>query len=548
MKLPVTLLGCCLLLGLSTLSYQAAAQLPTKLWDRTLGSTGDDQLSRVQPTADGGYIMGGFSGGGVSGQKTQASQGGYDYWVIKVDANGQKQWDRRFGGTSDDFLRDLRPTADGGYLLGGESTSGVSGDKTQASQGGPANAPDYWIVKLDASGQKQWDRSFGGSGYEYLHGVQQTADGGYIVGGQSDSPASGNKTQGSINADYWVVKLDATGQKQWDKTIGSASNDYLRSLQQTTDGGYVLAGYADAAVPSGDKSQPSRGGYDYWVVKLDAAGQKQWDRTVGGPTTEILNTVCQTADGGYMVAGTSQSGVGGDKTQPSVWGADYWIVKLDATGDVRWDRTFGSESHDDMTCVLPTADGGYLLGGFSSAGISGAKSQASIGNSYDYWLVKTNADGTKLWDRTYGGTDSDYLRTLLQTPAGDYLLGGYSYSPLSGDKTQPNVGNSAGDYWLVKISAGVPTATAASAAAVPWSLYPNPAQTFVTLQVPPGVPRQSLHLRLLDATGRVVYQQPLAVWPGAPVVVPLHAVPAGLYLASLEGAAGYRSSQRLVVE
>ncbi|MEO5674431.1 MAG: hypothetical protein ABIQ74_07265, partial [Chitinophagales bacterium] len=167
---------------------QSYGQNPlVKQWDARFGGSDYDWLLSLQQTADGGYILGGYSDSGISGDKTQASQGGYDYWIVKTDAGGVKQWDARFGGSNDDYLFSLQQTADGGYILGGYSWSGISGDKTQASQG----ANDYWIVKTDAGGVKQWDARFGGSSDEYFNALQQTADGGYILGGFSLSGISG---------------------------------------------------------------------------------------------------------------------------------------------------------------------------------------------------------------------------------------------------------------------------------------------------------------------------------------------------------------------
>jgi hypothetical protein len=177
-----------------------------------------------------------------------------------------KQWDARFGGSDNDYFHSLQQTADGGYILGGFSYSGISGDKTQASQGDA----DYWIVKTDAGGVKQWDARFGGSNYDFFSSLKQTVDGGYILGGYSGSGNSGDKTQASQGGtDYWIVKTDTGGVKQWDARFGGSDDDGLWSLQQTADGGYILGGYSESGI-SGDKTQASQGGYDYWIVKTDA--------------------------------------------------------------------------------------------------------------------------------------------------------------------------------------------------------------------------------------------------------------------------------------
>jgi subtilisin family serine protease len=185
---------------------------PEIAWQNTIGGSGDDQLSIIRQTADGGYILGGSSNSDISGDKTQANKGGYDYWIVKLNATGQIQTQRTIGGSGDDYLSDIRQTTDGGYILGGYSNSGISGDKTEASQGGY----DYWVVKLSATGAIEWQNTIGGNSTDYLQSIQQTIDGGYILGGYSNSGISGDKTEvnqgsSSSSSDYWAVKLSATG-------------------------------------------------------------------------------------------------------------------------------------------------------------------------------------------------------------------------------------------------------------------------------------------------------------------------------------------------
>ena len=161
--------------------------VPVKQWDARFGGNGHDRLYSMQQTSDGGYILGGYSYSGISGDKTQVLQGGNDYWIVKVNTNGVKEWDANFGGSGFDLLYSLQQTSDGGYILGGYSNSGISGDKTQVSQGDN----DYWIVKVNSSGVKEWDARFGGGSYDQLTSIQQTNDGGYILGGYSNSGISG---------------------------------------------------------------------------------------------------------------------------------------------------------------------------------------------------------------------------------------------------------------------------------------------------------------------------------------------------------------------
>ncbi len=249
----------------------------------------------------------------------------------------------------------------------------------------------------------EWQRTIGGSGYDYLRSVQQTFDGGYILGGWSNSNISGDKTENSQGAtDYWVVKTDSAGNIQWQKTIGGSGYDWLLSIQQTTDGGYILGGTSDSNT-SGDKTENSKGYRDYWILKSDSAGNIQWQKTIGGSNYDELSCIKQTTDGGYILGGKSNSDMSGDKTENSNGGWDYWIVKTDSMGNIQWQNTIGGGGYDYLWYLKQTADSGYILGGMSASFISGDKTDNSKG-SHDYWIIKTNVGGTIQWQKTIGGS------------------------------------------------------------------------------------------------------------------------------------------------
>jgi hypothetical protein len=461
-------------LTISTFSLQAQTA-PAVQWDKRFGGNSNEYLQSIIQTSDGGYLIGGTSFSGVSGDKTQASKGGFDYWIVKLDASGTKQWDKTFGGSADDFLLSATQTSDGGYLIGGNSDSGISGDKTQAGKG----ASDFWVLKLDATGTKVWDKSFGGSNTDALNSVAQTSDGGYILGGHSYSGISGDKTQASKgDSDFWIVKLNASGTKLWDKAFGGTGFDESRVIVQTSDGGYLSGGWSDSGT-SADKTQASKGFEDFWVIKLNASGVKVWDKTFGGSGSENLLSLAQTSDGGYILGGDSDSGISGDKTQASKGDSDYWVVKLDANGTKQWDRSIGGSADDFLLSLTQTADGGYMLGGRSDSGISGDKTQPSRGD-FDYWVVKTDAGGTKLWDKALGGASEDVLNSLSKTSDGGFILGGESKSGLSGDKTQASQGLF--DYWIVKL-AGTATGIPEPNSNLNLAVFPNPNQGKFRLQL-----------------------------------------------------------------
>lgn len=414
------------------------------LWNYRYGGAGDEGLLAVVKTADGGYLTGGYSPSGNSGDKTQTSQGHNDYWIVKTDAAGQKQWDKTFGGPGNDYLNRVVQTPDGGYLLAGSSFSGAGGDKTQASRGDR----DYWVVKISSTGSKEWDQRYGGSGADELKKVVTLPSGEYLLAGFSNSPANGDKSQSSRGGtDYWVVKISSAGTKIWDKRYGGSLNETLTGIVATANGGFLLGG-SSASGKNGDKSQVSRGSSDYWLVRLDENGTQLWDRSFGGTGADEAYSLGRIGNE-YYLAGQSNSPAGNDKTQASQGNTDYWLVKVNSTGNKLWDQTFGGNQDEELRASIPTQDGGYLLAGRSFSGVSGTKTQPSQGKS-DYWLVKLDPAGAYQWDARFGGAGTEELRAVTQATDGTYVLAGRTYSEISGDKTQPSQGGS--DFWLVKVA------------------------------------------------------------------------------------------------
>jgi|SRR6266850_924073 len=451
------LLVALLLFGLVSALHTAEVP-PAIQWQRSFGGTNDDWLYVVERTPDGGFVLGGSSMSGVSGNKSSPGYGKTDFWLIKVDAFGNKLWENSFGGTEHDELLCLFQTRDGGFILGGYSTSPISGNKTSPNYGDR----DYWVVKVDSTGRKVWERAFGGVGEDQLFSVSQTADGGYLLAGSAFSGISGNKTNAGFGSlDLWLVKLDQDGNKLREKSFGGASAEYGGRCVSTTDGGYILGSRSYSGI-SGNKSSGNFGSLDYWVIKIDANWDTLWDQSFGGTDADELWSVLQTSDGGFILSGSSQSFVSGNKTSENFYGQfgqspDYWVIKLDSSGNKIWDRSFGGESNDALFTAQETR-GGYLLGGSSASGIAGNKTSPNLGasGSWDVWLIKVDQNGSKVWEAPFGGNDSDILSTLGLLDNG-YIFGASSMSAISGNKTAPNYGGS--DFWIVKLE-GPPTISA----------------------------------------------------------------------------------------
>ena len=347
-------------------------------------------------------------------------------------------WDRTFGGSSGDSIRAIAPSTAGGYLLAGLSASPVSGNKGTSPFGGL----DAWVVKVDDEGNKQWEALYGGTDSDYFVSAEQTSDGGYILGGSSASPPSGNKTTafygtGQGGGDLWVVKINGIGKKLWERSFGGNDRDDMVAVRQLPDGGYVVAGWSRSGA-SGNKASLSFGHSDYWLIRLDSAGDKIWEKHYGGSLGEELTGFIVTVDGGFVLGGLSQSGIEGNKTAPNHGEVteDYWIVRTDPDGNIIWDKTYGGTGRDWFGAVVQTTDGGYLLGGTSLSLSDGNKTVANFGNG-DCWVVRIDSGGGVLWDKAYGGNSTDYLFAILPTPDGGFLLGGNSTSPVSGNKTSP---------------------------------------------------------------------------------------------------------------
>ena len=321
-----------------------------------------------------------------------------DFWLVKTDAAGTMQWNKTYGGTNDDMAHALVQTADGGYALVGYTSSFGAGNR------------DFWLVKTDAAGNAQWNRTYGGTSYDEAYALVRTSDGGYALAGETQSFGAGG-------VDAWLVKTDASGNMQWNRTYGGTSADYASALVQTGDGGYALAGGTD-----------SSGWLDFWLVKTGAAGNMQWSETYGGASHDYALALEQTGDGGYALAGYTHSfGAGG---------GDSWLVKTDASGTEQWDQTYGGTYDDDARALVQTVDGGYALVGWTNSFGAGLD---------DFWLIKTDTNGNPEWNQTYGGTSADYASALVQTGDGGYALAGRTGAL--------GATMSGGDFWLVKTGA-----------------------------------------------------------------------------------------------
>ena len=344
-------------------------------WQKSLGGTGDDRVTSIEQTTDGGYIVAGESdsnNGDVSG-----NHGFRDYWIIKLTSSGNISWQNSLGGSSYDHGYSIQQTTDGGYIVTGNSSSN-DGDVT----GNHGNI-DGWVVKLTSTGNITWQKSLGGTSADYLTRILQTSDGGYIVLGSSMSN-DGDVTGNNGGIDYWVVKLTSIGNITWEKSLGGSSSEFASSIEQTTDGGYILAGssYSNDGDVTGNQ-----GNSDAWIVKLTSTGVISWQKSFGGTADDSGVSIQQTSDGKYIVAGYSNS-IDGDVTGNHGLN-DYWLVKLTATGVIDWQKSLGGSAEEWANHIQQTTDGGYIVVGFSDS--NDGDVSGNHGSTEDFWVVKLSA-------------------------------------------------------------------------------------------------------------------------------------------------------------
>lgn len=418
--------------------------------DRTFGNDSADRCYVVRETIGKRTMLAGTSWSKQGNELTSANYGEGDFWVLQVDTLGRNIiWNKTYGGSGTDSLFAMEGTYDGNFIIGGASNSGIGGAKTQDSLGGY----DFWVLKINQNGAVWWDKTFGGDSTDVLKSIVPCNDMGFLLAGYSISDTNSSKTDSCRGGyDYWVVKIDATGNVLWQKTYGGNKNDYLNSAIFTFDHGFVLSGWSESNTSS-EKSENSRGVYDYWVIKIDSTGNIQWDKTIGSSLNDFAYKVVQDADtSGYVIGGTSWSPAASEKTQASRGQCDFWVVKIANDGSMLWDKTIGSNRMDDLRDIYLTAEGNYVFAGSSNSNIGNEKSENTKGN-FDYWIVKMDTLRNIHWDNCYGGTSNDLLQSVYQSCDRGYILAGWSFSNIGSDKSQNSRGFE--DYWALKLN--VPT-------------------------------------------------------------------------------------------
>ncbi len=365
--------------------HVGSSKPPITEWAQTYGGADKEYAHSMIQTSDGGYALAGFT--------ESCGAGNYDFWLVKTDADGNMQWNRTYGGIYEDAAFSVVQTSDGGYAIVGYFSD-------------PANV-NWLLVKTDSDGNMQWNQTYAMTNFDWAHGVAQTDDAGYAIAGYT----------GHFNGpcDFWLIKTNSTGHPEWNKTYHNRYIDRAECFIKTSDGGFALAGLTG----------PGGLGRDAWLVKTDSTGKAEWNQTYGGSDNDWINSIVQTNDDGYVLAGFTRSFGAGI--------SDFWLIKTDANGNMEWNKTYGGASNDNAYSVVHTVDGGYTIAGHTRSFGAGA---------LDCWLVRTDLDGNMQWNQTFGGTCYDYGKVVFQTSDGGYTIAGHTDSFGAGNH----------DFWLIKLA------------------------------------------------------------------------------------------------
>ena len=342
-------------------------------WAKTIGGSGFDYAQLIQQTNDGGHI--------IRANTNSFGAGGADFWILKLDENGNISWQKTYGGEDNDNGRFIQQISNGAYILMGITSSFTSYERAT------------WMLKLNNDGDVLWQRTYAAPGeddcsYSFL----RTTDGGYIIsgpGGTLDYPPYSHRA--------WVMKLDINGYVTWRKRYNGPQNDELFFIQQTQNGEYIAVGRTNSFGAGDD---------DIWVLKLDSNGDILWQKTYGGSAIDYPRSLIKTSDGEFLISATTQSFGTGEN--------DLWLIKLNGDGIISWQKTYGGNDSDTGYCQQ-TADGRYIVVGYTFSDESW---------EYDIWVIEIDSTGSLIWERTFVGIDDSRIYSLSKMLNGDYLVVG----------------------------------------------------------------------------------------------------------------------------
>lgn len=382
---------------------------------KTYGGSKNDSAQSVTATTDGGYIILGHTQSNDN-DITDKQDESFDYWILKFDANDQLQWQKTYGGSLDDRGNDIIETSDGGYAILGYSFS--NNDNVSNNAG----LQDYWIVKLNTSGNILWEKSFGYQGADSGISLIETNDQGFLITGILDVTASGGEgnTQRTANrhagGDYWALKLDISGNLEWSRYFGGNFTDTPYGVVQTEDNGFIIAGSSDS---EDTDISGNIGTYDFWVIKISSSGDFVWEKSFGGSQIDEARAIIKSGDGNYIIAGDTRSN--DNDVSQNKGAADLWLIKISPTGNLIWEKTIGGSNFDVARAIENSQNNGFIISGSSrSSDIDVSENKGQN----DAWILKTDNNGNLLWETTVGGSNIDFSYDVAELANGSVIAVG----------------------------------------------------------------------------------------------------------------------------
>ena len=475
-------------------------------------------------------VGGYFIFGGTSSSDGDVSFhfGKQDYWLYEITTTGQLLWEQTYGGSEEDYVAQMLRTPDGGFLMFGETYSQDGDVGCNHSSNG-----DWWLVKTDSLGNKEWTSCLGGTHKEYAMQIKYAHDGGYILVGTTGS-VDGDIALNHGMYDVWVVKIDWDGQIVWERAFGGSRSDYGQAIALTNDGGYVVGGNVNSTNGNAAcrEGLPGQNG-SIWLLKLDSRGQLEWQQCYGGSSGEGVADILQASDEGFVILGGTASDDGDVNCFHGVPGngnwSDMWVVKVDTLGQIEWQRCLGGTGYDEPSIIRPLDDGGYIVGGNTTSQDGDALCNESLQGGHTVILHRLSQNGDLLWTKCLGSPVDNSLFAMHVFSPTHFLLGATARS--NGIDVNCNLKGET-DIWLVEImdtTVSINEQKPAHAKAS-FLLYPNPATNEVWLQLPTNMQQAIMQVELISPTGRLIYTSKAE---GEFHKIELKHLPPGLYLIRL---------------
>ena len=371
---------------------------------QTLGGSKNDALSSVKKTADGGYIVAGFTQSNDFDIDSKTNES-FDFLVSKFSFDNTLEWQKTFGGSDDDRAADIVQTLDGGFaVLGYSKSSDINVSEN-------AGAQDFWLLKISSLGSLLWEKTFGFSGTDFGTALLATKDGGFLITGVLDVSSSGGQGNAKSTAvnhsggDYWVIKTDLTGNLEWSRFFGGSFTEIPLGIVETDDHNFIIAGSSDS---DDFNISNNLGTYDFWIIKIAPTGSLIWEKSFGGSEIDEARAITTSSDGNFMVVGDTRSS--DIDISENKGAADVWIVKFSTEGSLIWEKTIGGTSFDTARAIYKTQDNGFLIAG----------SSRSLDNDFenngqnDALILKIDSNGSLLWQKTIGGSQIDFLYGITE--------------------------------------------------------------------------------------------------------------------------------------